>query len=133
MNSSKRNLFKPNSYEQKILTVIFLFATVPVILVIVFFFALFSDLIYSYIGSGMAGHFLDRFLILAVLIILYYAIFSRMVFRFTNRLAGAYQRLLREIDEIIAGTRTASLHLRKDDYAQDLIDRINRLIEKLPK
>lgn len=130
MASKKRNLYNPTKYEKKVLLTIFLFATVPVLLVIVFFFALFSDIIYSYIGSGLADHFLDRFLILALLIFLYYILFTRMVFRFTNRLAGAYERLLRELDEIIEGTRKAHLHLRKDDYAQELIARVNKLIDK---
>lgn len=131
MNDKKRSLYKPTLYERKILGVIFLFATVPAVLVIVFFFALFSDLIYSYIRSGLAGHFLDRFLVVGTLLILYYIILARVVFRFTNRLAGAYQRLLRELDEIIAGTRKAHFHLRKDDYAQELITRINKLIDRL--
>ncbi len=131
MIPKKRNLYKPTEYERKILKVIFLFATVPVIFVIFFFFALFSDLIYTYLQSGLAGHFLDRFLILAALITLYYIIFARMVFRFTNRLAGAYQRLLKEMDAMISGARKSPLHLRKGDYAQELIDRINKLLDKL--
>jgi CBS domain containing-hemolysin-like protein len=131
MIKQKRNIYKPNKYERKILITIFLYATIPMFVVILLFFGLFSDLIYTYIGSGLAEHFINRLLILVVLIFFYYLIFSRMVFRFTNRLAGAYQRLLGELDKIITGTATHHLHLRKDDYGQELIDRINKLIDKL--
>lgn len=133
MTQQRRRLYKPTVYERKILKTIFLFATVPMVLVIILFFALFSDLIYTYIQSDLGGDFLDRFLLLVLLVLIYYAILARLVFRFTNRLAGAYQRLLRELDKIIAGAHPSHLHLRKGDYAQELINRINQLIDRFSK
>lgn len=131
MEGQKRNIYQFNVYERKILKIIFLFATFPVLIVILFFFGLFSDLIYTYIRSDVATDFVDRFLLLVALLVLYYLFFSRILFGFVHRLAGAYQRILRELDEIIAGTKKSHLHLRKGDYAQELIDRINQLINKL--
>lgn len=131
MEGQKRNIYQLNVYERKILKVIFLFAALPVFLVILFFFGLFSDLIYTYIQTDVAKDFIDRFLLLAALLVLYYLFFMRLLFGFVHRLAGAYQRILRELDEIIAGTKRAHLYLRKDDYSKELIDRINQLIDRL--
>lgn len=131
MTKKKRSVFNTNIFERRILKTIFLFATLPVFLVILLFFALFSDLIYAYIGSDRAALFINRFIMFAGLLFLYYVIFANMVFQFTNRIAGAYQRLLNELDKIISGTSKNRLHLRKGDYATELINRINQLINKI--
>jgi hypothetical protein len=133
MTQQRRRIYSPTVYERKILKILFLFATAPVALIIALFFALFSDLIYTYIQSDLGGDFLDRFLFLVILILIYYAVWTRLVFRFANRLAGAYQRLLNELDKIIDGAPPSPLHLRKGDYAQELINRINQLIDKFSK
>ena len=131
MPTVQRKVYKANPFERKILQTIFLYATLPLVIVILIFFALFSDLIYSYIQSDLGHHFLDRFWVLVAYIALYYIIFARMVFRFANRLAGAYPRIIREIDEILSGKRPQGhIRLRQGDYSQDLIEQINRLIDK---
>ncbi len=131
MAKTKRNIYKVNTLERKILKTIFLYASFPMIVVILVFFALFSDLIYFYIRSDLGSHFMDRFWVLAAFLCLYYVIFTRMVFRFANRLAGAYPRVIREVDEILKGTRPRGhIKLRKGDYSHELIEQINRLIDK---
>ena len=133
MNSSHRSIKNANPYEKTVLKAIFIFSAFPVLLILLLFYGLFSDLIYTYISSELGNTFMDRFLLFVNLILIYYVIFARMVFRFVNRIFGPYSRILKELDDILAGERHQLLFLRKDDYGQELIDRINALIEKLSK
>lgn len=128
----KRSIKNANPCERRILRAIFLFAALPVILILLLFYGLFSDLIYTYIETDLSGRFLDRFIMLSALILFYYIIFARMVFRFVNRIFGPYNRILRELDQIISGESRRPLRLRENDYAKELVDRINKLIENLP-
>ena len=134
MNKIYRRPFSTNPYEKKILNIVFLSAGMPVLIVVGVFYCLFSDLVYTYLNSGMADHFLYQFLILSIIILLYYFLFVGIIaYRFIHRLVGAFPRVLRELDERIAGKSRAHIHLRQGDYARELVNRINALIDKLPK
>ena len=51
----------------------------------------------------------------------------------THRIIGPHERVIRELDEVIAGTRKEPIIARKgDDAFQELLKRINTLIKKLP-
>ena len=51
----------------------------------------------------------------------------------SSRLVGAFERILRELDEIIAGKGKHHIKARKDDLlANTLLERVNKLIDKLP-
>jgi len=41
---------------------------------------------------------------------------------------GAYERILRELDHMLAGGERHPIHLRKNDFGQDILERINKLI-----
>jgi len=98
-----------------------------------FFYTVFNDLITVYINSGLAQNFLQRFLILAAIITVYYRVFCRIVFQFVNRIVGFYPRILKELDHIINSKSKSYLELRQGDYAKELIVRINLLIDKCSK
>ena len=50
--------------------------------------------------------------------------------KFSSRMVGPYERIIREMDEVIDGGRTAPLKLRKnDDFFKDLVTRVNKLIK----
>jgi len=52
-------------------------------------------------------------------------------FRVSGRYFGAYERIIKELDEILAGRKEEPLHAReKDVMFEELIKRINVLIEK---
>jgi H+/Cl- antiporter ClcA len=126
-----RRPFSLNQYERKILNIVFLAAGIPVFLVIGFFYCMFSDLVYTYLNTGLAGHFLDQFLVLSLILILYYFLFVAIVaYSFAHRLVGALPRVIRELDQKIAGKSKSHIQVRKDDYVKELIDRINMLIDK---
>lgn len=51
----------------------------------------------------------------------------------THRIVGPHERVIRELDEIIAGKKKEPITARKGDDAYDeLLNRINALIKKLP-
>ena len=54
-------------------------------------------------------------------------------YHITHRIIGPHERVIRELDEVIAGTRKDPITARKDDDAfEELLSRINALIKKLP-
>ncbi len=134
MSVKDRRIFSINPYEKRMLLVVFLSASIPILVVIGFFYSMFSDLLYTYLNSGLADHFLAQFFLLSIIIIVYYFIFVGIIaYRFIHRLVGPFPRILRELDERISGKSRSRIYLRQGDYAKELVNRLNALIEKLPK
>ena len=132
MNRKNRVPFSTNPYERKILKIVFLSAIFPVLIVIGFFYCLFSDLIYTYLNSTMADHSLYQFFILSIIILLYYFLFlSIIAYYFVHKLVGVFPRIFRELDEKIAGKSRSPIYVRKGDYVKGLTGRINSLLDKL--
>ena len=128
-----RKPFMINQFEGKILKIVFASAGIPVFIVIGFLYSMFSDLVFTYLNSGMASHFLGEFFVLSCLLIVgYFVCVGLIAYRFSHRLVGAFPRILKELDGVVAGSSRNHIHIRKDDYAQELIERVNKLIDKLP-
>ena len=53
-------------------------------------------------------------------------------FYFSNKLIGPYERVLRELKEVLCGEKKSPIGYRKGDMFEELIKRINDLIKKLP-
>ncbi|MFA5060330.1 MAG: hypothetical protein WC676_06865 [Candidatus Omnitrophota bacterium] len=133
MNDKNRKIFSINQFESRILRIVFISAIVPFLLITGFFYFMFYDLVHTYLKTGMATHFLKDFLIVAAIFLAYYFVLvGILAYRFVHKLLGAIPRILRELDERISGKSKAHIHLRKGDYASEIIDRINTLIDKLP-
>ncbi len=63
---------------------------------------------------------------LTYLVIIYFSL------RISNKMVGSVERILKELDEIIQKQEKRHLHVRKDDdLAQELLKRINALIDKM--
>ena len=132
MGAAARRPFSTNVFERKLISYVVAIVSIPAFVVTLFFLALFSNVIYGYIQSGMADHFMRYFVALAgVLLVSYF--FSVLIasYYFVHRLFGSYPRILRELDEIIAGKARHRIRLRTGDYGVELIERINGLIDKL--
>jgi len=57
-----------------------------------------------------------------------------IVYSITMRILGPYERILRDLDEIIDGKPRRFLSVRKnDEMFSDLLKRINALIKKIPE
>lgn len=62
---------------------------------------------------------------LSIVIILIFA------YILSHRIIGPFDRIVRELDECINGKRQERIVIRKGDKFQPLVDRINRLLDKI--
>ena len=132
MNNQKRMPFATNSFERRILGVVFVSTLIPIILVMGFFYILLHDLIDAYLRIDLARHFLQQFIILSLIVLAYYFVLVAVIsYRFVHRLFGAYPRILKELDQVLAGLSKRRISLREGDYGRELIKRVNTLIERL--
>ncbi len=54
-------------------------------------------------------------------------------YRMTNKLFGAHYRIIREIDDVLEAGKKRELSVRRgDELFQELVDRLNKLIQRLP-
>lgn len=95
------------------------------------------SMIYFLIGDYFFSPALYRFqkaipaLLAAATVLMIIVIF--WTFRISARYFGSYKRMLRELDEVLAGERKAPLKTRKGDVIfEELLKRVNALIEQRP-
>ena len=125
--------FTTNRHERQILKMIFLSAALPIIVVAGFYYALFNDLITMYLRYDLASHFLRQFFILTIVVFFsYFILLGLFSYKIVHRFVGAYPRVLKELNEAIEQRSKKRITLRKGDYARELIDLINKLIDQLP-
>ena len=68
-----------------------------------------------------------------VLLVLSFSGIILWAYKVSSNLVGAFERILRELDEILAGRGKRHIRARKDDeLANELLKRVNALIDKLP-
>ena len=53
-----------------------------------------------------------------------------IAFKMTHRIMGPFDRIVRELDELIAGSKTTPIKIRDDDKFCPMVDRINTLLQK---
>ena len=125
--------FMTNRQEREILKLIFLSSAIPIIAVTGFYYSLFNDLICAYLRYDLASPFLKQFFVLTIVVLIaYFVLLGLFSYRSVHRFVGAYPRVLNDLDETIKQKSKKRIALRKGDYAKELIDLINKLIEQLP-
>jgi len=133
MSTTPRKLFATNIFEREILAVILISISLPAVMLAVFFYALFHDIIYGYLQSGLADHFIKQLSIAVVFMLAFYLLFVLILsYRFVHRLFGALPRVLKELDGIIVGASRRHIRLRPGDYGTEFLERINAIIDQLP-
>ena len=71
-------------------------------------------------------------ILLGVLFLLVFMIF--WTFYTFNKILGPYTRVIRELDEVCAGKRTAGIRVRPgDEFFKEILMRVNVLIERANK
>ena len=71
------------------------------------------------------GHFIFIF------IWIFFTVLFLTVFKMSNELVGAFDRVFRELDKVIEGTSSRKITAREnDDLVNELLERINVLIER---
>jgi len=61
----------------------------------------------------------------AILMILFIA------YKITHKVIGPFDRIIQELDKRIKGEKKGYISLRKNDRFQPLVDRINKLLDKI--
>jgi len=134
MPKKDRRIFSTNNFEKKILGVIFFSVAIPVLIVIGFVYSIFGDFVYTYLNSGFADKILYQFFTISLILLAYYFLFVGIIaYYFVHQLCGSFPRVLKEIDERVAGKSRSHIYLRRGDFARELVGRINAMIDKLPK
>jgi len=128
----KRNVFKTaNKYQKHIIYLVFF----PSIFTFLAFFCIIfignpymSHAILHATTANM-GHLLSEFSSLLILVICLFLFLSLvMAFVISNALVGAFGRIIRELDEIIAGKSKKTVYSRPNDtLSADLLKRVNVL------
>jgi len=126
-----------NKYQREII----LLAFIPSVLIFLSFIAI------VFIGNPIVSNavlhtsffnvqnLINHFSVLIIFLICFYFI-SCMVLTFiiSDRMVGAFDRIVRELDEVIAGRSQKLIKSRPEDtLSKDLIKRINVLIESYVK
>ena len=126
----KRSFFRFNKFQQKLLVPILLICFIAMVMVfycLFYFYQLYhTDEFFSH--SWLVTFFPWVILALAglQLLIIFLTVYI------TNKIVGPYGRVIRELDEIIAGTRSTPIGLRPgDEMFQEIVKRINTLMAKL--
>lgn len=132
MPSNKKRLIHMNRYQWRVLVMVLIPPVAIVLcltlLVKVFFDQLMgavqagsTDALLGFLGSWQWVFFFALWGLLALIVITSYVV--------TQNLLGAFTRLFREMDEMIAGERSKGPFKarKRDDLANELLTRVNRL------
>jgi hypothetical protein len=146
-NYNRNPIFHVNKFQQRLLF------PVVIISILTSSMLVFAMLYLSYIGEHLAlltsthpndlqwavPWFLDinkYNLVIPVLMLAIASILVIMVswaYHVTHRIIGPHERVIRELDEVLSGQRKEPITTRKgDEVYEELLNRINALIKKLP-
>jgi len=132
---TKRIAFwKINEFQRQVIVLIF----VPLILVCLglsyYIISTHREMMRAilYASEPMSVHLIDQWggLILTGVWILFFLVMI-WAFRTSGRLLGGMERILREVDHVVAGSAKNNIRPRKGEkLAEELLERINMLIAK---
>ena len=130
----RKRFFRANQYQKRIIALAF----IPVIIIIVFTWIIMEVFYRAMIGvilyqsSAEAVRMINQWsgiIFVGFLAVLIGTIFWS--FSVSLNLVGAFERIIRELDELIDNKSNKTLKARpKDDLANELLKRINVLIEQ---
>ena len=139
MSQSNRRTqnFQMNKYQRRIIALAF-FPTVVLCLTILviakFFYKELIDIITNS-STATSVRFIDEWGALTIFIVwCLFVLILAWGYLVSRDMVGAFVRILRELDEIIEGGERKRITVRQnDDLASELLNRINLLIDNLPR
>ncbi len=127
--------FKLNRYEKPLVNFILFPCTLFFLILFTFLGTIYYQLT-SYAAFADTMRYWDfSQKIFAVIVILWIFLFFLLVwsYRLSNSMVGAFERIIREIDEfLVTGHKRKIQSREKDSICKELLDRINVLIERMP-
>ncbi len=130
----KQRLFlRTNRFQRPIINLVTYSSLVTIAVLAICVSYLYYDMTNAIIDSAAQVPTVKMSVILILMILpLVFLVIIVLVYNATNRLVGAFERILRELDDILAGKGKKHINARKDDaLAEELLSRVNRLIDKM--
>ena len=133
----QKRFLRTNKYQKKIIALVFF----PAVIIIVFMWIVMTVFYREMVGvilfqsSSEAITTINHWgviVFLGLVIVLAGVLF--LSFSISLQLVGAFERIIRELDDVIAGKTNKPLKARpKDELANELLKRINVFIANLPR
>ena len=127
--------FKPNRFQKPLINFLLFPCTITFAVLFVYIGFLYYDVTSQMYLLRLDNPFLIDQRIFSIIIILWALMFFVLywAYRVSNQLVGAFDRIIRELDEYLAGKGKKHIHSRKNDkLAEELLKRINGLIDRIP-
>ena len=132
--SFKRSIFNINRFQKPIINLILYpaIATSAILFCYILYFQFEVIQVLSSPTKNIEAITGKIFFIFAFLVLSFGGIIL-WAYKVSNALVGAFERIMRELDDILAGKGKRHLRSRKEDVlANELLKRVNFLIDKLP-
>ncbi len=130
----KRNIFRTSKFQRPILNIMISIAIVMLILITTSLAFLYQDITFSMYSPEKVIAITKATIVIFVFIlplILLGGIF--WAYTVSQRLVGPFERILGELDDVIANNKKKHIHVRKnDELANEVTKRINAIIDRLP-
>lgn len=133
---NKRKKFFANDMQREIFLTVFWAALAPTLITVIVLFYLIFNITADQVGipEAIASTIYPAaqrvVIILLIGIPFVVPVILVLAFKISHRIVGPFDRIVRELDECVKGTRKGPIHLRKDDKFRPLVDRINALLRK---
>ena len=133
----RRKIFA-NDLHKELIKLFVLASVVPAIVVALCFYYYLLTTIGSagvYSSGALTANMLSAAKQVITILIIAIPVCVLTILFFTRKashtIIGPFDRIIIEVDQILAGDRKGPIHLRKRDKFKPLVDRINLLIEKV--
>jgi len=131
--SVKRSLLHVNRFQSPLLNLIIAFSLTTVIVL---------TICVSYLSYDVTNSILNpareiptvKIVIILILLVLPLIFFLNIIwaYRASSRLLGAFERILRELDNILETKQKRHIQARENDrLANELLERVNKLIDRM--
>lgn len=133
---NKRRAFFANKMHKDLFTLVFFASIIPAAIAMVCLYYLIFNITAEEIAipEAIAYHLFPaaKKVIFILLFAVPISVFAIMIFAYklSHRIAGPFDRIVRELDECIRDKRTGHILIRKADRFGPLVDRINQLLDK---
>jgi signal transduction histidine kinase len=135
-NNKRRKKYLGSAFQKKMLFLVFVAAVIPAaIIAVCMYYLIFSMLAWQMvIPEAIAYNLMPVLkkvnLVIALSVPIILVLLWLVALELSHRVAGPLYRMEKELDEIIAGNKSAPIKLRKKDEFKILADKINKLIAK---
>ena len=128
----KRKTFsRINRFQRPIINIVIVTSFVAIILELCIAYLYFDNTVINPLKEMSPLKILVLIILIEVPLIFYLVIV--WAYKVSSHLVGAFERVLAELDNVLAGKGKKHIHARKgDDLAEELLKRINTLIDRIP-